>query len=161
MSSYSFLCSTPLCCLSGLFISSWRPVSRMCPRVIISHLVTGRSRKESSTQLFEVHKTHAGSLIQISQLIHVYAKNYEANGQLILIRVLRYSLDGLILTQVCIIAYLLWFKLLKIINVGRVFGVHGCFEEVCQCGARCFPHSFHHVCEDLVRGFPDMFIPRH
>ena len=30
-----------------------------------------------------------------SKLIHVYAKNYEANGQTLLIRIVRYSLDGL------------------------------------------------------------------
>jgi hypothetical protein len=29
------------------------------------------------------------------QLIHVYAKNYEGNGQLLLIRIVRYSLDGM------------------------------------------------------------------
>ena len=28
------------------------------------------------------------------QLLHVYAKNYEGNGQIILIRIVRYSLDG-------------------------------------------------------------------
>lgn len=40
------------------------------------------------------------------QLIHVYAKHYEANGQLILIRVVRYSLDGLILAQAVFLAYM-------------------------------------------------------
>ena len=30
------------------------------------------------------------------QLIHVYAKNYEGNGQLLLIRIVRYSLDGMV-----------------------------------------------------------------
>jgi hypothetical protein len=29
-----------------------------------------------------------------AQLIHVYAKNYEGNGQTMLIRIVRYSLDG-------------------------------------------------------------------
>jgi hypothetical protein len=28
------------------------------------------------------------------KLLHVYAKNYEGNGRLILIRLVRYSLDG-------------------------------------------------------------------
>jgi hypothetical protein len=30
-----------------------------------------------------------------NQLLHVYAKNYEGNGQTILIRIVRYSLDGM------------------------------------------------------------------
>ena len=34
------------------------------------------------------------------QLLHVYAKVYEGNGTLLLIRLLRYSLDGLVLAQV-------------------------------------------------------------
>jgi hypothetical protein len=29
-----------------------------------------------------------------NQFLHVYAKNYEENGQRILIRIIRYSLDG-------------------------------------------------------------------
>ena len=28
------------------------------------------------------------------QLLHVYAKHYEGNGQVLLIRIVRYSLDG-------------------------------------------------------------------
>jgi len=35
------------------------------------------------------------SLVVIkNQFLHVYAKNYEGNGQMILIRIIRYSLDG-------------------------------------------------------------------
>ena len=30
-----------------------------------------------------------------NQLLHVYAKNYEGNGKVLLIRMVRYSLDGL------------------------------------------------------------------
>ncbi|OBZ71410.1 hypothetical protein A0H81_08778 [Grifola frondosa] len=41
-----------------------------------------------------------------NQLLHVYAKNYEGNGQLLLIRMIRYSLDGLILAQVVFLAYM-------------------------------------------------------
>lgn len=33
-------------------------------------------------------------LMLVFQLLHVYAKNYEGNGQLLLIRMVRYSLDG-------------------------------------------------------------------
>ncbi|THV00838.1 DUF221-domain-containing protein [Dendrothele bispora CBS 962.96] len=51
-----------------------------------------------------------------NQLIHVYAKNYEGNGQLILIRVIRYSLDGLILSQAVFLAYMVVLK--KSVNVG-------------------------------------------
>lgn len=51
-----------------------------------------------------------------NQLLHVYAKNYEANGQVILIRILRYSLDGLILTQAVFLAYMVVLK--KTVNVG-------------------------------------------
>ncbi|KAF9267346.1 hypothetical protein L218DRAFT_1060664 [Marasmius fiardii PR-910] len=51
-----------------------------------------------------------------NQLIHVYAKNYEGNGQLLLVRMVRYSLDGLILTQSVFLAYMVVLK--KEVNVG-------------------------------------------
>lgn len=38
--------------------------------------------------------------------MHVYAKNYEGNGSYLLIRLGRYSLDGLILAQVIFLAFL-------------------------------------------------------
>ncbi|KAG1906688.1 uncharacterized protein F5891DRAFT_476392 [Suillus fuscotomentosus] len=41
-----------------------------------------------------------------NQLLHVYAKNYECNGQMLLIRILRYSLDGLMLSQFVFLAYM-------------------------------------------------------
>ncbi|KAI0075096.1 hypothetical protein K474DRAFT_1600449 [Panus rudis PR-1116 ss-1] len=51
-----------------------------------------------------------------NQLLHVYAKNYELNGQFILIRLIRYSLDGLILSQTVFLAYMVVLK--KTVNVG-------------------------------------------
>ncbi|KXN88289.1 hypothetical protein AN958_07748 [Leucoagaricus sp. SymC.cos] len=51
-----------------------------------------------------------------NQLIHVYAKQYEGNGQLLLIRIVRYSLDGLVLTQSVFLAYMVVLK--KSANVG-------------------------------------------
>ncbi|PFH54095.1 hypothetical protein AMATHDRAFT_38479 [Amanita thiersii Skay4041] len=51
-----------------------------------------------------------------NQFIHVYAKNYEGNGQTILIRVVRYSLDGLVLSQAVFLAYMVVLK--KSANVG-------------------------------------------
>ncbi|KAL0069815.1 hypothetical protein AAF712_003085 [Marasmius tenuissimus] len=51
-----------------------------------------------------------------NQLIHVYAKHYEGNGQLLLIRMIRYSLDGLILAQAVFLAYMVVLK--KEVNVG-------------------------------------------
>ncbi|TFK40830.1 hypothetical protein BDQ12DRAFT_721445 [Crucibulum laeve] len=51
-----------------------------------------------------------------NQLIHVYAKNYEGNGQLLLIRMVRYSLDGLVLSQAVFLAYMVVLK--KSANVG-------------------------------------------
>ncbi|KAJ7600700.1 hypothetical protein C8J56DRAFT_911019 [Mycena floridula] len=51
-----------------------------------------------------------------NQLLHVYAKNYEGNGKLILIRIVRYSLDGLILSQTVFLAYMVVLK--KTVNVG-------------------------------------------
>ncbi|KAI1793237.1 hypothetical protein LXA43DRAFT_231356 [Ganoderma leucocontextum] len=50
-----------------------------------------------------------------NQLLHVYAKNYEGNGQKLLIRMVRYSLDGLILAQVVFLAYMVVNK--KTVNV--------------------------------------------
>ncbi|RDB18089.1 Calcium permeable stress-gated cation channel 1 [Hypsizygus marmoreus] len=51
-----------------------------------------------------------------NQLIHVYAKQYEANGQLLLIRIVRYSLDGLILAQAVFLAYMVVLR--RSTNVG-------------------------------------------
>ncbi|KAI0632056.1 DUF221-domain-containing protein [Trametes polyzona] len=51
-----------------------------------------------------------------NQLLHVYAKNYEGNGQTLLIRMIRYSLDGLMLSQVVFLAYMVVNK--KTVNVG-------------------------------------------
>ncbi|KAL0580621.1 hypothetical protein V5O48_001351 [Marasmius crinis-equi] len=51
-----------------------------------------------------------------NQLIHVYAKHYEGNGQLLMIRMIRYSLDGLILAQAVFLAYMVVLK--KEVNVG-------------------------------------------
>ncbi|THH23170.1 hypothetical protein EUX98_g8009 [Antrodiella citrinella] len=45
-----------------------------------------------------------------NQLLHVYAKNYEGNGQNLLIRLVRYSLDGLVLSQVVFMAYMVVLK---------------------------------------------------
>ncbi|KZT09143.1 uncharacterized protein LAESUDRAFT_695760 [Laetiporus sulphureus 93-53] len=50
-----------------------------------------------------------------NQLLHVYAKNYEGNGQRILIRIIRYSCDGLILAQVVFLAYMVVLK--KTVNI--------------------------------------------
>ncbi|KAJ6524466.1 hypothetical protein B0H10DRAFT_2157836 [Mycena sp. CBHHK59/15] len=50
------------------------------------------------------------------KLIHIYAKNYEGNGQTILIRIVRYSLDGLILSQTVFMVYMIVLK--KTVNVG-------------------------------------------
>ncbi|KAJ6508720.1 hypothetical protein C8R45DRAFT_815696 [Mycena sanguinolenta] len=55
-----------------------------------------------------------------NQLLHVYAKNYELNGQVLLIRLARYSLDGellgLLLAQTVFMAYMIVLK--KTVNVG-------------------------------------------
>ncbi|KAJ3566033.1 hypothetical protein NP233_g7257 [Leucocoprinus birnbaumii] len=51
-----------------------------------------------------------------NQFIHVYAKHYEGNGQHLLIRIVRYSLDGLVLTQGVFLAYMVVLK--KSVNVG-------------------------------------------
>ncbi|KAF8645225.1 hypothetical protein AX16_008052 [Volvariella volvacea WC 439] len=51
-----------------------------------------------------------------NQLLRVYAKNYEGDGQLLLIRIVRYSLDGLILSQAVFLAYMVVLK--KTTNVG-------------------------------------------
>ncbi|KIJ55842.1 hypothetical protein M422DRAFT_200178 [Sphaerobolus stellatus SS14] len=45
------------------------------------------------------------STIVKHQLIHVYSKQYENNGKLILVRIVRYSLDGLMLAHVIFLAF--------------------------------------------------------
>ncbi|PPR04094.1 hypothetical protein CVT24_010667 [Panaeolus cyanescens] len=51
-----------------------------------------------------------------NQLIHVYAKNYEGDGRILMIRMVRYSLDGLVLSQAVFLAYMVVLK--KTANVG-------------------------------------------
>ncbi|KAF8957250.1 hypothetical protein BDZ97DRAFT_1707127 [Flammula alnicola] len=51
-----------------------------------------------------------------NQLIHVYAKNYEGDGRVLIIRIVRYTLDGLILAQAVFLAYMVVLK--KSANVG-------------------------------------------
>ncbi|TFK28073.1 hypothetical protein FA15DRAFT_585271 [Coprinopsis marcescibilis] len=51
-----------------------------------------------------------------NQFIHVYAKHYEGNGKMILIRLVRYSLDGLTLSLVVFMAYMIVLK--KKANLG-------------------------------------------
>ncbi|KAF7298976.1 CBM1 domain-containing protein [Mycena indigotica] len=51
-----------------------------------------------------------------NQLIHIYAKNYEGNGQTLLIRMVRYSLDGLIFSQAVFMVYMIVLK--KSVNLG-------------------------------------------
>ncbi|KAH8114732.1 DUF221-domain-containing protein [Phellopilus nigrolimitatus] len=46
------------------------------------------------------------SVVIKNQLLHVYAKIYEGNGSLLLIRLGRYTLDGLILAQVIFMGFL-------------------------------------------------------
>ncbi|KAH7885331.1 hypothetical protein F5I97DRAFT_1956518 [Phlebopus sp. FC_14] len=50
-----------------------------------------------------------------NQLLHVYAKNYECNGHILLIRIVRYSLDGLMLSQFVFLAYMAVLK--KTVNL--------------------------------------------
>ncbi|KAF9781182.1 DUF221-domain-containing protein [Thelephora terrestris] len=48
----------------------------------------------------------ASTTIVKNSLLHVYAKHYEGNGQILLIRITRYTLDGLILSQAVFLAYM-------------------------------------------------------
>ncbi|KAL4081093.1 hypothetical protein J3A83DRAFT_4204650 [Scleroderma citrinum] len=50
-----------------------------------------------------------------NQLLHLYAKNYECNGQILLIRIVRYSLDGLMFSQFVFLAYMAVLK--KTVNL--------------------------------------------
>lgn len=50
-----------------------------------------------------------------NQFIHVYAKNYECNGRILLIRMVRYSLDGLMFSQFVFLAYMAVLK--KTVNL--------------------------------------------
>ncbi|GJE98516.1 hypothetical protein PsYK624_147480 [Phanerochaete sordida] len=56
------------------------------------------------------------TVIVKNQLLNVYAKNYEGNGQALLIRLIRYSLDGLILAQAAFLAFMVVAK--RKANVG-------------------------------------------
>ena len=82
----------------------------------------------------------------ISQLLHVYARNYELNGQFILIRAIRYSLDGmksliflahiidlflgLILAQVIFLAYMVILKKTANVAVSAILIVFTAFAKM-------------------------------
>ncbi|CCL99716.1 uncharacterized protein FIBRA_01738 [Fibroporia radiculosa] len=61
-----------------------------------------------------------GAVVIKNQLLHVYAKTYEGNGQTILIRLIRYSCDGLILSQVVFMAYMVVLKITANVVVSAI-----------------------------------------
>ncbi|KAJ3556206.1 hypothetical protein NM688_g2150 [Phlebia brevispora] len=65
-----------------------------------------------------------------NQLLHVYAKNYEGNGQTILIRLIRYSLDGLILSQAVFLAYMVVLKIKANVAVSAVLIIVTAFSKL-------------------------------
>ncbi|KIP05154.1 hypothetical protein PHLGIDRAFT_108550 [Phlebiopsis gigantea 11061_1 CR5-6] len=65
-----------------------------------------------------------------NQLLHVYAKNYEGNGQALLIRMIRYSLDGLILAQAVFLAYMVVLKIKANVGVSAVLIVLTVFMKI-------------------------------
>ncbi|KAK7681546.1 hypothetical protein QCA50_015278 [Cerrena zonata] len=65
-----------------------------------------------------------------NQLLHVYARNYELNGQFILIRSIRYSLDGLILSQVIFLAYMVILKKTANVAVSAILIVFTAFVKM-------------------------------
>ncbi|KAF7981445.1 hypothetical protein HWV62_33457 [Athelia sp. TMB] len=50
-----------------------------------------------------------------NELVHVYAKNYEGDGRVMIIRIIRYSCDGLMVSQIVFLAYMVVLK--KTVNV--------------------------------------------
>ncbi|KAL4246638.1 CSC1 family protein [Abortiporus biennis] len=65
-----------------------------------------------------------------NQLLHVYAKNYELNGQHLLIRLIRYSLDGLILAQSVFLAYMVVLKKTPNVAVSAVLVILTAFFKM-------------------------------
>jgi len=70
------------------------------------------------------------SVIIRNQLLHVYAKNYEGNGQTLLIRMIRYSCDGLMLSQVVFLAYMVVLKKKANVGVSAVLIILTAFTKV-------------------------------
>ncbi|GBE85039.1 DUF221-domain-containing protein [Sparassis crispa] len=70
------------------------------------------------------------AIIVKNQLLHVYAKTYEGNGRLILIRVVRYSLDGLLLAQTVFLAYMVVLKKTANVAVSAVLIVMTAFFKL-------------------------------
>jgi hypothetical protein len=63
---------------------------------IWTNLLYGREKCQSLCDASECIANILSILVVIkNQFLHVYAKNYEENGQRILIRIIRYSLDGM------------------------------------------------------------------
>ena len=56
-------------------------------------------------QVSQIYWFSSGFVLTNLQLLHVYAKNYEGNGNLLLIRIGRYTLDGLVLAQVIFMGF--------------------------------------------------------
>jgi hypothetical protein len=82
---------------------------------------------------------------RVLQLIHVYAKNYEGNGRLILIRLVRYSLDG---------EFVFWLYESMYSQLSRFDAVAGQFDIVLAIVSLAAEVSMHPGCFFGLHGGP-------
>jgi len=91
------------------------------------------------------------AVITKNQLLHVYSKKYENDGKVNLVRIVRYSLDGVMLAQVCSsrVASDVRFDAFP----GRTYGFHGPAKEgtSCDCARHICPFNSSH--QDHVSNF--------
>ena len=76
-----------------------------------------------------------------NQLLHVYAKNYEGNGKVLLIRMVRYTLDGMSRRSLVElhVTHLLFAR--SDSGTSCVPCVHGCQQEDRERGDLSCPHA--------------------
>ncbi|KDR82888.1 hypothetical protein GALMADRAFT_134426 [Galerina marginata CBS 339.88] len=113
--TFNFYCQNPVIELSStlmvIFVLDWLPNHALVIHVLVLFSVLNPFVLPFGTFYFFIQ-----SGVVKNQLIHVYAKNYEADGRVLLIRIVRYTLDGLILSQTVFMAYMVVLK--KNVNVG-------------------------------------------
>lgn len=79
---------SPSCCSCPVFVCCLQPLRfAICDPVLLCAIGCCQESGKISSSMFLI-------VIDLIQLLHVYAKHYEANGQVLLIRIIRYSLDG-------------------------------------------------------------------
>lgn len=85
------------------------------------------------------------------QFIHVYSKNFEGDGKILLIRIVRYSLDGQSSTTEIFVCRSNTYTFRSGPFTSHFLGIYGCFAKISECWYGGFPDCFYRSRENNVR----------